>query len=98
MLFRAEHSSAQVVKPINLEALTKWTQTFPKEIKSELDSLAPMLKKLGYDTQSDLPIYGNPDEIVLENMNQLKVNASFWDEKAKIYARKSPDDRNLFQQ
>ena len=55
LLFRTEHSSDQVVKPINLEALTKWTQTFPKEIKPELDSLAPMLKKLGYDTQSDIP-------------------------------------------
>lgn len=63
-----------------------------------MDSLAPMLKKLGYDTQSDLPIYGTPDESVLENMHQLKENASFWEQRAKLYARKSPDDRNLFQQ
>ena len=86
-----------MVKPINLDALTKWINHFPKEIKGELDILAPMLKKLGYDTQSDVPNYGAADQLVLENMNELKNNAQFWDAKAKSYARKSPNDRNLFQ-
>lgn len=85
-----------MVKPINLDALTKWIDRFPKEIKSELDTLAPMLKKLGYDTQSDKPNYGAADQLVLANMNELKKNAEFWDTKAKFYARKSPNDRNLF--
>ena len=30
---RTEHSSDQVIKPINLEALTKWIGHMPKDIK-----------------------------------------------------------------
>ena len=86
-----------MIKPINLEALNKWIKDFPKDIKSELDTLAPMLKKLGYDIQSDTPTYGSADQLVLDNMNELKENAQFWNAKAKSYARKAPDDRNLFQ-
>lgn len=56
-----------------------------------------MLKKLGYDIQSDTPTYGTADQLVLNNMNELKNNAEFWDAKAKSYARKSPNDQNLFQ-
>jgi hypothetical protein len=94
---RTEHSSDQVIKPINLEALTKWTNTFPQEIKKELNTLAPMLKKLGYDIESDVPTYGSADQLVLDNMKELKDNAEFWNAKAKSYARKQPDDRSLFQ-
>jgi hypothetical protein len=69
---------------------------FPKEIKSELDILAPMLKKLGYDIESDVPTYGSADALVLDNMKELQHNAEFWKAKVKSYARKAPDDRNLF--
>jgi len=55
-----------------------------------------MLKKLGYDIESDAPTYGIADQLVLDNMNELKQNAEFWNAKAKSYARKSPDDKNLF--
>ncbi len=50
-----------------------------------------MLKKLGYDTKSDIPSYGNPDTLVLENMNKLKENVEFWNEKVKVYARQLPN-------
>jgi len=50
-----------------------------------------MLKKLGYDTKSDIPSYGNPDPLVLENMNKLKENVEFWNEKVKVYARQLPN-------
>jgi hypothetical protein len=55
-----------------------------------------MLKKLGYDTKSDVPTYGTADQLVLDNMNELKENAAFWKDKAKSYARKPPDDKSLF--
>jgi hypothetical protein len=55
-----------------------------------------MLKKLGYDTKSNIPTYGIADQLVLDNMSELKANAKFWAAKAKSYARKSPDDQNLF--
>jgi hypothetical protein len=56
-----------------------------------------MLKKLGYDTQSNVPSYGTPDQLVLDNMNRLKENAQFWNEKVKVYARQLPNGTNLFQ-
>jgi len=55
-----------------------------------------MIKKLGYDTKSDIPTYGVADQLVLDNMSELKQNAKFWADKAKSYARKAPDDRSLF--
>ncbi|CAF0771740.1 unnamed protein product [Adineta steineri] len=96
-LSKTEHSSDQVIKPINTEALTKWVDHIPKDIKNELDTLAPMLKKLGYDIQSDVPTYGVADQLVLDNMNKLKENADFWNAKAKSYARQAPNDTRPFQ-
>jgi hypothetical protein len=54
-----------------------------------------MLKRLGYDTQSDIPTYGTADELVLENMNHLKKNEDFWNAKVKVYARQLPNTTNL---
>jgi hypothetical protein len=54
-----------------------------------------MLKKLGYDTQSDTPSYGNADQLVLENMNKLKENVEFWNAKVKVYARQLPNTTTL---
>ncbi|UJR21142.1 hypothetical protein I4U23_024241 [Adineta vaga] len=95
-LSKTEHSSDQVIKPINLEALTKWFDHIPADVRRELDTLAPMLKKLGYDTQSNTPSYGTADPLVIENMNKLKENAEFWKNKEKVYSRQSPHNNNLF--
>lgn len=95
--FRTEHSSDQVIKPINLEALTRWVGHIPDEIKKEIDTLAPMLKRLGYDTESDSPTYGAPDKLVLDNMQKLKENSEYWENKAKSYARQQPNEIKLRQ-
>ncbi len=63
----------------------------PADVRKELDTLAPMLKKLGYDTQSDSPSYGTAEQLVLDNMNRLKENEQFWKDKMKIYARQTPN-------
>jgi protein-tyrosine sulfotransferase len=84
-----------VIKPINLEALTKWFGHVPDNVKHDLDKFAPMLSKLGYDTKSDRPTYGVADQLVLENMNRLKENAEFWKAKAKNYTRQMPHGPNL---
>jgi protein-tyrosine sulfotransferase len=86
-----------VVKPINLEALTKWVGHMPASVKQELDVLAPMLKTLGYDTQSDVPTYGIADQVVLDNMMELKKNAALWDAKAKAYARQLPNQSKVIE-
>jgi hypothetical protein len=54
-----------------------------------------MLNKLGYDTKSDTPSYGTADPLVLDNMNQLKENAVFWNAKAKAFARQTPNITNF---
>ncbi|CAF1180608.1 unnamed protein product [Adineta ricciae] len=96
-LSKTEHSSDQVIKPINLEALTKWFGHVPSDVREELDVLAPMLKRLGYDTKSDTPSYGTADPLVLANMEKMKENADFWKQKVKAYARQLPNNTNLFQ-
>jgi hypothetical protein len=55
-----------------------------------------MLKKLGYDTKSEVPTYGTADQLVIDNMKELKENAEFWNAKAKSYARRLPNDTSLF--
>ncbi|CAF1123502.1 unnamed protein product [Didymodactylos carnosus] len=88
LLSITEHSSDQVIKPINLEPLTQWIGHIPDDIKREIDTLAPMLRQLGYDTQSDMPFYGIADHFVINNTIDIKRNASFWNEKMSRYARR----------
>jgi protein-tyrosine sulfotransferase len=40
-----ERSSDQIVKPINVEALTQWVGTFPEDLVAEMGQVAPMLSK-----------------------------------------------------
>jgi protein-tyrosine sulfotransferase len=40
-----ERSSDQIVKPINVEALTQWVGTFPEDLVAEMADVAPMLSK-----------------------------------------------------
>ena len=42
-----ERSSDQIVKPINVEALTQWVGSFPEDLVSEMAQVAPMLSKAG---------------------------------------------------
>jgi hypothetical protein len=44
---RVERSSDQVIKPVNLEALTKWVGNIPEDVVHEMANLAPMLSILG---------------------------------------------------
>jgi len=67
-----------VIKPINIEALSKWVGHIPADVVEEMDSVAPMLKKLGYDPQGNPPNYGEPDSVVIENMNEISKNRDDW--------------------
>lgn len=70
------------MKPINLEGLNSWVGKISPKILAEIDTLAPMLKKLGYDTKSKNPKYGEPDKEVLENMKNIKKNSRYYFNKA----------------
>ncbi|KAJ8955124.1 hypothetical protein NQ318_009017 [Aromia moschata] len=55
-----ERSSDQVIKPVNLEALTKWVGNIPEEVVRDMADIAPMLSVLGYDPYANPPNYGKP--------------------------------------
>jgi protein-tyrosine sulfotransferase len=67
-LSKVERSSDQVIKPVNLEALTKWVGQFPQDVLNDMESIAPMLKVLGYNaSNNENPNYGKADSAVREN-------------------------------
>jgi protein-tyrosine sulfotransferase len=47
-----------------------------------MDTIAPMLKVLGYDPAANPPVYGVPDEIVVKKTKDMRDNSQKWYEKA----------------
>ena len=76
--FRTERSTDQVIKPINLEALSKWVTAIPDDVKRDMATVAPMLQRLGYDPTTYPPNYGDPDHFVVENTDEIRNNEDFW--------------------
>lgn len=70
---RVERSSDQVIKPVNLEALTKWVGQIPDDVVQDMANIAPMLSILGYDPYSNPPKYGEADAVVRENTNKVNI-------------------------
>ncbi|XP_077016827.1 protein-tyrosine sulfotransferase 2 isoform X1 [Tamandua tetradactyla] len=66
-LSKIERSTDQVIKPVNLEALSKWIGHIPEDVVRDMAQVAPMLARLGYDPYANPPNYGNPDPIVINN-------------------------------
>ena len=60
-----EISTDQVARAINLDGLNNWVGNIPQEVLNDLDLLAPMLKKLGYNTKENTPNYKNFSENLL---------------------------------
>merc|ERR1712243_255262 len=56
-----ERSSDQIIKPINVDALTSWVGFYDQDLLDDMDAVAPMLRKFGYDPDDSNPIYGVPD-------------------------------------
>ncbi|XP_075928751.1 protein-tyrosine sulfotransferase 1 isoform X3 [Petromyzon marinus] len=71
-LSKVERSTDQVVKPVNLEALTQWVGRIPEDVVRDMAHVAPMLSRLGYDPYANPPNYGSPDPRVLENTRRIK--------------------------
>jgi protein-tyrosine sulfotransferase len=88
-LSKLEKSTDQVIKPINLEALNKWVGKIPEGDLSKLDEYAPMLSKLGYDTKSLNPNYGEADAKILENTKLIFENKEYWYQLAQKYLRET---------
>uniref|UniRef100_A0A1I8NYI1 Protein-tyrosine sulfotransferase n=1 Tax=Stomoxys calcitrans TaxID=35570 RepID=A0A1I8NYI1_STOCA len=89
-LSKVERSSDQVIKPVNLEALSKWVGNIPEDVVRDMADIAPMLSVLGYDPFANPPDYGKPDAWVEDNTSKLKANRRLWENKAKEVLKMSP--------
>lgn len=70
-LSKIERSTDQVIKPVNLEALTRWVGQIPEDVIQDMAQIAPMLARLGYDPYANPPNYGQPDPMVVNNTNRV---------------------------
>ncbi|XP_053558060.1 protein-tyrosine sulfotransferase 2 [Bombina bombina] len=70
-LSKTEKSTDQVMKPVNLEALSKWVGKIPVDVLDDMPRIAPMLARLGYDPFANPPKYGSPDAIVVNNTHRV---------------------------
>lgn len=68
---RVERSSDQVIKPVNLEALSKWVNHIPEDVVRDMADIAPMLSVLGYDPYANPPDYGKADSWVQDNTKKV---------------------------
>ncbi|KAH8287499.1 hypothetical protein KR054_008953 [Drosophila jambulina] len=91
-LSKVERSSDQVIKPVNLEAMSKWVGQIPGDVVRDMADIAPMLSVLGYDPYANPPDYGKPDAWVQDNTSKLKANRMFWESKAKQVMQMSGED------
>uniref|UniRef100_H0ZZY5 Protein-tyrosine sulfotransferase n=1 Tax=Taeniopygia guttata TaxID=59729 RepID=H0ZZY5_TAEGU len=73
---RVERSTDQVIKPVNVEALSKWVGKIPADVLQDMPVIAPMLAKLGYDPYANPPNYGKPDQKVVENTRRNSLNTA----------------------
>jgi len=89
-LSKVERSSDQVVKPVNLDALSKWVGHIPEDVIADMAEVAPMLEKFGYNptwSESNPPNYGTPDEAVVKNTNDVMKHNEEWDKRGE-YVKK----------
>lgn len=56
-LSKTEKSTDQVIKPVNSDALSSWIGNIPNDVLADMNSIAPMLKILGYDPNANPPNY-----------------------------------------
>ncbi|XP_058807677.1 protein-tyrosine sulfotransferase isoform X3 [Phymastichus coffea] len=81
-LSKVERSSDQVIKPVNLEALTKWVGNIPEDVIHDMAEIAPMLSVLDYDPYANPPNYGAPDKVVSDNTRKVLTNGRVWNNMA----------------
>jgi protein-tyrosine sulfotransferase len=82
-LSKVERSTDQVIKPVNLEALSKWVGAIPEDVKRDVRTLAPMLERLGYSPTSYPPNYGDADQFVILNTKHIKNHEDQWRKKGE---------------
>ena len=81
-----------MVKPVNLEALSKWVGSIPDDVVEDMANVAPMLEKMGYDPHGNPPNYGKPDDEVVKNTNDVKAHNDDWEKQGEIVKKLSKKD------
>ncbi|CAG2101129.1 unnamed protein product [Medioppia subpectinata] len=71
-------STDQVIKPINIEALSQWVGRIPDDVVRDMATIAPMLSILGYDPLANPPNYGSADTSVELNMKRMEDHKQHW--------------------
>lgn len=91
-LSKVERSSDQVIKPVNLEALSKWVGHIPEDVVRDMADVAPMLSVLGYDPYANPPDYGKPDTYVQENTYKVRANPQMWEHKVNQLLKRDEEN------
>ena len=58
--------------PVNTGSLTGWVDHIEQDVRDDMDTLAPMLRVLGYDPNAYPPNYGTRDSEMEENSSVLR--------------------------
>jgi len=66
-----------------MEALGRWANFVPDNVRHDIHKIAPMLSRLGYDADAYPPTYGEPDAIVASNTLLVKQNEGYYQRKAQ---------------
>lgn len=85
---KVEKSTSQVQKPLYLDALVAWDGHIPADVEKDLESISPMLGRLGYTYHFEgKPSYGTPDQSVLDNLKNAEQDGGFkheWENREDI--------------
>ena len=71
-LSKLEKSSDQVVKPVNLDGLSKWVGNIPEDVVKDMKEIAPMLAFFGYDPEASPPDYRRSEDFAIELRKPIK--------------------------
>ncbi|XP_074462950.1 protein-tyrosine sulfotransferase 2 isoform X1 [Larus michahellis] len=85
-LSKIERSTDQVIKPVNMEALSKWIGHIPGDVLQDMAHIAPMLARLGYDPYANPPNYGHPDPLVVNNTHRILTRPSLIQPRSRTQA------------
>ena len=82
-----------MIKPVNLDALTKWVDAIPHDVKQDMSSIAPMLAKLGYDPYAYPPHYGDASQFVSDNTHDIRANEDYWRQRTRAIQKGNKPQR-----
>ena len=82
-----------MIKPVNLEALSKWVDAIPEEVRRDMSAIAPMLAKLGYDPNAYPPHYGDASQFASDNTHDIRAKEDYWRQRTRAIQRDSKPER-----